>query len=116
MDFLFNSWKPTPVEPPLQDNSNATHHCEQVNITLPLLAAVENGNRKTVKLLLDHGADINFENEKAQTALFLAIETDDEYYDDDEGESLVEFLVKNGASVNHADESGQTPLLYYFLW
>lgn len=57
---------------------------------------------KVLKILLEHGADINFTNENGQTELHMAA---------DRGSiEVLEALAENGADVNFKDKNGQTPV------
>ncbi|MBO6056260.1 MAG: ankyrin repeat domain-containing protein [Alphaproteobacteria bacterium] len=58
--------------------------------------------KKAIKYLVEHGADINKSNKAGKTPLMIAIE----YFDSD----LVKFLIELGADVNKADDDGNTPL------
>lgn len=58
--------------------------------------------KKAIKYLVEHGADINKPNGGGKTPLMIAIE----YFDLD----LVKFLIELGADVNKTDNEGNTPL------
>lgn len=58
--------------------------------------------KKAIKYLVEHGANINQPNEGGKTPLMVAIE----YFDLD----LVKFLIGLGADVNKTDNEGNTPL------
>lgn len=62
------------------------------------------GDLKLAKLLIEHGADVNFKSSLGQTALHLA--TKHNSYD------LVKLLVENGANVNIEDSDGKSALYY----
>ena len=56
-----------------------------------------------VKLLIEHGSDINKANTNGTTPLYIAAQ--------DGHQSVVEFLVKSGADTNKATTDGVTPLI-----
>ncbi|ORX65883.1 ankyrin, partial [Anaeromyces robustus] len=60
------------------------------------------GNEDLVKYLIEHGADINKENEDGKTPLFWACESGNE--------DLVKYLIDLGADINKENEKGETPL------
>ena len=53
-------------------------------------------------MLIEHGADVNHQNDSGETALILACERGDE--------SLAQHLIENGANVNVSKSRGATPL------
>lgn len=66
----------------------------------PLQRAAWNGNLAIVRFLLDHGADVNVDDEHGRTALHMA-------HRDAE---IVRLLVAKGADLNAKDDEGETPL------
>ncbi|MES0490291.1 MAG: ankyrin repeat domain-containing protein [Leptospirales bacterium] len=68
----------------------------------PLLKAAANGDVETVKLLLEHGADINAIDDRAESALLSASYLG--HYE------LVKFLIENGANIENPGNKGYTPL------
>ena len=65
-------------------------------------------SRVLVKMLVDHGADVNARGELGKTPLHLAVErTGDDH--------IIKFLFKKGAEVNGKDEKGRTPLHYAII-
>jgi hypothetical protein len=60
------------------------------------------GDENIIRLLLDHGANINLESESRETALHLAISCSNE--------KLVRFLLHHGADVNARGEIFGSPL------
>lgn len=70
---------------------------------LPLNAAVKSGNIKTVKALLEAGADVNAKDKYGYTALMWA---------NDEHKEIAELLISNGAKVNMQDKDCYTALDY----
>ena len=69
-----------------------------------LLWASANGHKSTVKLLLDHGADVNLKNNNGGTALIRASRRGHE--------SAVKLLLEYGADVNLRNKYDDTPLIY----
>jgi len=61
-----------------------------------------NGNEVTVRLLLDHGADIKHKDEHGQTPLHCIAMN--------EHEAVVRLLLDRGADTEQKDELGWTPL------
>jgi hypothetical protein len=72
--------------------------------TTPLMEAAEAGmDLKYVKILIDHGADVNAKNDDGMTALMFAVLN---------GKiEKMQLLISNGADVNAHNEWGQTPLI-----
>ena len=86
----------------LLNNSDKTVNTYWVNEALIIVSKL--GNIKSVKFLIENGADVNTQNEKGITALMLAsrfghIET-------------VKFLIEKGADVNIIDTHGMSAFLY----
>ena len=69
----------------------------------PLSKAANNGDFLVVKMLLEHGADVNKANNYAQTPLYAA--SYNGHF------PVVQMLLKHGADVEKADKKGETPLL-----
>ncbi len=67
-----------------------------------LHVAIKMGDLKIAKILLENGADINFQDNNGNTPLILAIKKKDL--------ELVSFVVLQGADVNLANNEGITPL------
>lgn len=103
----------------------------------PLYYAIETNNKKIIKLLIDHGADVNI-NPYNDTTLNAAIvhmcdqdiidlfithgyklSPNDSllrcaiYFDNDD---IIDLLINNGADVNQQDAYGQTPLHQAILY
>ena len=68
----------------------------------PMLKAARDGDSEIIKVLLSHGANVNFKNGDEDTALMEAMYADP---------YTVEVLIKGGADVDIADKYGDTPLL-----
>jgi len=68
----------------------------------PLNSACKNGNEALVKLLVEHGADVNIENGKDKTPLCDACSSGNE--------AIAKYLVEHGAYVNEVDDIYETPL------
>lgn len=70
----------------------------------PLMTSVLPGNNEIVKYLLAHGADVNYANQKGETALLVSS------YGDGKAD-VMKALLDGGANPNHADREGATPLI-----
>ena len=68
----------------------------------PLLNAIESGNSKSVKLLLENGADANSTERSGRSALYLASEAGND--------DMVELLLKHKADVNATSRYGKSSL------
>ncbi|KAJ7759531.1 ankyrin repeat-containing domain protein [Mycena metata] len=67
-----------------------------------LFVASQNGHLDVVKFLIEHGADVNAENEDGCTSLYLASRN---------GRlEVVKFLIEHGANINASDNDGYTSL------
>lgn len=62
------------------------------------------GDEKLVKLLIEHGSDVNFKSSAGMTALILACKHG--FYD------IASLLIKSGADKNIKDSDGKTALFY----
>ena len=69
-----------------------------------LLYAAGSGDEKLIKLLVDYGAEINYQAEDGVNALMLACTY--------ENISHVKFLLENGADVNAVDMQGKNALAH----
>ncbi|KAJ7759528.1 ankyrin repeat-containing domain protein [Mycena metata] len=67
-----------------------------------LFVASQNGHLDVVKFLIEHGADVNAENENGYTSLYLASQNG--HLD------IVKFLVENNANIEASDKYGYTSL------
>jgi ankyrin repeat protein len=76
---------------------------EKINeLNEQLLNASQNGNLTEIKNVLTQGAEINFRNNKGDTALYLAA-----HYNHPE---IVQQLIDSGADINLTNNEGETPL------
>ena len=87
--------------------------------TTALMAGAFAGERRVVRLLLDHGADPNFQDDSDLTALMNAVIGDGEM--DLEGghdvfREIVEVLLEAGADTRLEDETGSTAVGYAVLY
>lgn len=103
-DELFSeamsSWDKRCVKQMLHDGYDLRHPRHQKREMTPLMLAE---NKFFVKLLLDHGADIEMINVHRQTTLLFA--TDDGDYE------LVKSCIQSGAKVDALDGHGRSPLM-----
>jgi ankyrin repeat protein len=95
----------TPGEPTLAEGST------------PLMRAAKNGDTAAIRLLLDHGADLNARQKNGTTPLMFAAGLGfgtgtfaNDYATPAELLESVKVLVAAGADVNAVSEAGQTPL------
>jgi len=65
---------------------------------------VKSRNKDLVEYFIEHGTDINKENQDGETPLFVACKS--------RNKDLAVYLVEHGADVNKRDENGDTPLFY----
>jgi ankyrin repeat protein len=72
--------------------------------TTPLIAAAENQLNQTVKLLLEHKANVNAQDEEGGTPLLCAIRN--------ANADTVQILLKHDADVNISDKLGRSPLMW----
>ncbi|KAK7076586.1 Ankyrin repeat A protein 2 [Halocaridina rubra] len=70
----------------------------------PLMWAASYGQLPTVKLLMQHRANISYEGEDGETALLLASSNGHH--------EIVKLLISCGADANHVDHMGNTALMY----
>ena len=70
----------------------------------PLYGACIKGHFEVAKMLIMHGADVNFQEKGSFFALHMASQNG--YYD------IVQLLLNNGAIVDCLQENGLTPLHY----
>ncbi|KAF3022967.1 Ankyrin-2 [Neopestalotiopsis sp. 37M] len=88
----------------LQDGANPNITTGEVEV--PLLTAVERNDISMVKLLIEHKADLEIENEiesSKKTALISAAAM--------EGKEVLELLLDAGADPNHICENSRSPLV-----
>ncbi len=65
-----------------------------------LQTAVENGNYRITKLLLQNGANVHHEDHMGRTPIFFAKDP-----------KICNLLLNYGANINHRSSSGSTPLM-----
>lgn len=70
----------------------------------PLIVGARNGCIPFVRLLIEHGADVNAENENGRTALSYAAENGHV--------SVLEALHEHGANIEKSDNNGMSPCVY----
>jgi len=58
--------------------------------------------RKAINCLIEHGADINEENDEGETPLFEVCKNINK--------TIVEILFENGADINKKNKKGETPI------
>ena len=68
-----------------------------------LIIAVNDGNEDILRILLAHGADVNFKPNDGQSALMIAARKG--------FENVVRLLIRRGAGINAKDNYGETPLM-----
>ncbi|KXZ24286.1 hypothetical protein AYB33_10975 [Leptospira santarosai] len=76
-----------------------------LNGNKPLHYAVDFHNFQITKYFVEHGADVNAENNDGQTPLHKATKIE-----------IIKYLVENGANMNAKDNDGQTPLHKATKW
>ena len=86
----------------LLENKATPNPVDQREGMEPLHLAVKNGDRKAVRMLLDHGAVVNARDDEGKTPLHWAASGDDD--------GVVEELLNHGAAVNAQAKDGSTPL------
>ena len=87
-------------------NSRATFSAGNTYKITPLMNAVVGGNIKIVKLLAEHGADLDLQDSNGITALIHAVLH--------ENIAIVKYLVDSGANVNVRDDRGNTATFYAY--
>jgi ankyrin repeat protein/beta-lactamase regulating signal transducer with metallopeptidase domain len=68
-----------------------------------LMEAAKKGNAEIVKLLLEHGADLESRSKEGRTALWIAV-----YYGNSE---VIKVLLAHNVDINTKDNDGYTPLI-----
>ncbi len=98
--------KPTPAVYYHNALRGALHGNRQPRAT-PLMLAVIAGNAQNVRLLLQHGAQVNATDEYGFTALFMAIS--------ERRPDLTQMLLKAGSDPNSANQMGMPPLSWALM-
>ena len=88
----------------LIEKDSDLHRCESVQGSSPLLMAVNLGNAKIVKVLLDNGADPEIKGVFGATPLIRAVI--EEHYD------VLALLLEYGVLLDRRDDSGNTALMH----
>lgn len=89
--------------------ASANTTCSDGDCILHKLAA--RGNKRAVKILLEHGALVNAPNESGRTALHVAVECDSPQTAAHGGfAAVIRTLVRNGTDVDNASLNGSTAL------
>ena len=98
----------------LLENGQSANEIE--NGYLALFVAIEGGSYAVVRLLLEHGADVNSADQYGFTPLHLAVENtvdengDDYILADEEEIDIVVCLLEAGANVSLLTERGESPI------
>ncbi len=86
-----------------------------VGVTTPLIAATYAARLDVVKMLLDNGADVNFQDIEGRTALHYAV--DQHWYRNEPylkaDMDVIEMLVVHGARTDIPNKSGRTALDFF---
>lgn len=92
-------------------NINAQEFYSEGDTATALMNVVWNNNKSMAQLFLKHGADVNAQNDKGNTALARAIT-----YHDKNGDFLpmIKLLLEHGANPNIANKRGLTPFTYTY--
>lgn len=100
------------VEYLIERGANVAYTEEQQGHTALFIAAMQ-GNVEAASVLINHGSDVNFQEERGWTPVITAVQN----YADDEDEvdkqrylDVVELLANSGANLNTKDMNGFTPL------
>ena len=89
----------------LIENGADINACTSYN---PLMMACENNQLNAVTFLIEHGAIVNLQDKKGQTALHHAIQANSGFHEPYE---VLDCLIQNGADVNTQSNEGRTPLM-----
>jgi ankyrin repeat protein len=80
----------------------------------PLMKASENNDLASVKLLVEYGANVNYQLDKQGKEYLLGFEIDKtalHFAAEKNSAEVAEFLTKSGANVNSQTKEGKTPLM-----
>jgi ankyrin repeat protein len=80
----------------------------------PLMKASENNDLASVKLLVEYGANVNYQLDKQGKEYLLGFEIDKtalHFAAEKNSAEVAEFLIKSGANVNIQTKEGKTPLM-----
>ncbi|KAJ5715158.1 uncharacterized protein N7483_012339 [Penicillium malachiteum] len=89
------------VDPNITD-VNGSNTTQNNTDKTPLMWASMRGHTETCRVLLEHGADPNFEGKDGETSLIWAAANDHK--------EVVQLLLSKGAAINHQGDQGRTPL------
>lgn len=79
------------------------HPIAKIELTDPLAFwAASNGNEELIKLILDNGFNINYQNKKGHTLLHRSLIS--------LSNEMIIYLIENGANLKLKDEDNETPL------
>jgi ankyrin repeat protein len=70
--------------------------------------AVSFGSKEIIKILIEHGADINSQTKNGETPLMLGLEIDEHSWDTESEVELVELLLSYNPKIDLENESGET--------
>lgn len=98
INYILKEYHPPSID--CRNNDNKT----------PLHEAAQFARFESVKLLLEHGADVNALKKADWTPLMLACTKIDEIELDENNYRTVEVLVRNGAAINYGNKDGWTAL------
>lgn len=93
--------------------ANASVNTINKNGQVPLIYWVQQKNLKNVELLLNLGADPNFNDNKSRNALHHAVNKANA--DTDASFEMEALLLQFGAKINNIDKNGRSPLHYAFV-
>ncbi len=92
--FFIKNW--------LKNNPGANLNFD-INSWTPIFAACYEDGGEALKLLIEHGADVNYKNSQQDYALTYAAKR--------KSGKCLDILIKNGANINNQNQDGNTALL-----